>query len=72
MQQMLDLNKPIEREEVVSVCAWCHRARIITADFKIVWSDRYSLSNNQVISHTICPACKEKMMATRTASLAFC
>lgn len=57
-----ELNRAVKHEEIVTVCAWCHRARIITDDFRIVWSKEYTLSEHQVLSHTICPACKERVM----------
>ncbi len=57
------LNRSFAHEEIMTVCAWCHRARIITDDFRIVWSKNYTLSEHQVLSHTICPSCKERIMA---------
>lgn len=50
-------------DEVVTVCAWCRRARIVTDDFRVVWSEKYSIGRHQALSHTICPACKKQMMA---------
>ncbi len=61
----------IEPENIITVCAWCHRARIITSDFRIIWTSHYSLSENQTISHTICPSCKESVMAENDTLVAF-
>ncbi len=72
MQSVLEHKESIEAESIVTVCAWCHRARLLTRDFKLVWTKHYTVNRGQIISHTICPACKEKMMASGTESLAFC
>ena len=61
----------IEPENIVTVCAWCRRARIITGDFRIIWTSHYSLGKNQIISHTICPSCKESVMAENDAMVVF-
>ena len=72
MQSILNHTERIEQKSILTVCAWCHKARIITNDFKIIWSENYSVNRGQIISHSICPDCKEKIMASNTESLVFC
>ncbi len=57
-------------QEIVTVCAWCHRAKRVTDDHREVWVEHFYVSGDRAVSHTICPACKEKMMA-EVAELAF-
>ena len=71
MYSKLKRKNRIEPEDIVTVCAWCHRARIITSDFRIIWTPNYLLADNQTISHTICPSCKESVMAESDALVAF-
>jgi cytochrome c553 len=57
-------------EEIVTVCAWCHRAKYVGEDHREVWVEHFHGDDEQAISHTICPSCKEKMMS-EVAELAF-
>ena len=58
------------KQGIVTVCAWCHRAKYVTDDHRESWIEHFYIDGDRAISHTICPACKEKMMA-EVADLAF-
>jgi hypothetical protein len=60
----------LSEQEIVTVCAWCHRAKYIADDHREVWIEHFYVRGDRAVSHTICPACKEKMMA-EVAELAF-
>ncbi len=66
MYPVLSKKEQSKPKEIVTVCAWCHRIKIVTSDFRVYWSKHYSIGPNQVISHTICPSCKERVMANNT------